>query len=182
MRGLIYGAVAQSVEQQRRSAAGRWFESSPPPLSIRKKETKVSNEEAKRKVEEGLKHRREQRQAAEQEARMESYEQEQIHFCNKNCADAKLQRSLEETGRMNHLEAQARRQARLEAMAKEQARENAAMKAALHYGIACLGIVLLAAVSKLPGWAAIALMAGLAVFPVAYIFRLYYPIEGKNNA
>lgn len=65
-------------------------------------------------------------------------------------------------------------------MAKEQAREEAALDAVRKYCIACLGIAAVASWTPMEWWAAAALIAGLAVFPAAYIFRLYYPIE-KNQ-
>ena len=137
----------------------------------------MTNEEAKRTVSDGLERRRVQRQEAEQEALLEQYEQEQIRACNENCAGAKLQRRMEETGRLNREQAEARRAARAQAQAEEQAREDAAMAAVRYYGLACLGVIWLTAVTRFPFWAAVALMAACAVFPAVYIFRLYHPIE-----
>lgn len=137
----------------------------------------MSSEEAKRQVQEGLQRKRIQRKEAEKEARLEQYEQDQIKACNVNCADAKLQRKLEETGRLNREQAEERRRARQEAMRQEAIREDKAVHAARYYGLACLWILWLTAVTHLPVWAAFALIISTGIFPVIYIFRLYYPIE-----
>lgn len=139
----------------------------------------MSSEEAKRYVSDGLERRRAARQEAEQEARLERYEQEQIQFCNENCADAKVQRRIDETGRLNLERAEARRAARKEALAKEQAREDAATLAVKRYVIVCMVFLWLTAFTQLPVWAAVALDLGLGVFPAAYIFRLYFPMEAR---
>lgn len=142
----------------------------------------MSSEEAKRTVTAGLQQRREARQLAEQEAQLEQYEQEQIQFCNEHCADAKFQRRMEETGRLNQEQMEARRAARAEALAKELAREEAATTAVKRYGISCMAILCLTIFTNLPLWAAVTLALGLGVFPAAYIFRLYYPLRGEDNA
>lgn len=137
----------------------------------------MNSEEAKRIVGAGLERRRTERQIAEQEACLEQYERDMIGACNEHCADAKIQRRIEETGRISKEQAETRRAARAEALAKEQAREDAAVAACRYYGLACLVILWLTAVTQFPIWAAVTLALGLGVFPAAYIFRLYYPIE-----
>lgn len=137
----------------------------------------MSNEEAKRIVTDGLKRRKADRQMAEQEAQLDQYEQDMIDACNANCADAKFQRQLKETGRLSRQQAESRRAARAEAQAKAQAREDAAVAACRYYGLSCMGILWLAAVTRLPLWAGAALALGLAVILAVYIFRLYFPIE-----
>lgn len=139
----------------------------------------MSSEEAKHIVTEGLERRKDARQAGE--AQLEQYEQDQIAACNKNCADARKQRQDEEVGRLNREQLRARRRAREEAMAKAQAREDAAMAAVWYYGLACLMVLWVAAVTRFPFWAAAALIAGLAVFLAAYVFRLYYPIKEETR-
>ena len=137
----------------------------------------MSSEEAKRQVQEGLQHKQIQRKEAEKEARLEQYEQDQIKACNVNCADAKLQRKLEETGRLNREQAEERRRERQEAMRQEAIREDKAVHAVRYYGLACMAILWIWAMTRLPFWAAVTLILSIAVFPMAYIFRLYYPIE-----
>ena len=61
----------------------------------------MSSDEARRIVQIGLDRRKEDRDTAAKEARLEKYEQDQIHFCNVHSANAKEQRQLEETGRRN---------------------------------------------------------------------------------
>lgn len=137
----------------------------------------MSNDEAKRIVRAGLERRRDARQLAEQEARLEQYELDMIETCNENCADAKIQRRMEESERLTREQMEARRAARAEALAKELAREEAATTAVKRYVIACMAILCMTIFTNLPMWAAVTLVVGLAVFPVAYIFRLYFPAD-----
>lgn len=137
----------------------------------------MSNEEARRIVSDGLAKRKADRLEAEREARLEQYEQDMIDTCNEHCADAKFQRRLEVIGRMSREQANARRAAREEALAKELAREEAATDAVRQYVISCMAILCLTIFTKLPVWAAVTLAAGLGVFPTAYIFRMYFPME-----
>lgn len=135
----------------------------------------MSNEDARSIVDKGLRRRRQL--FAEQEAALEQYEQDMIDTCNTHCADAKLLRQHEETGRLNRQQMEARRAERAEALAKEQAREEATTMAIKRYVLACLGFFWLTAFTHLPVWAAVTCALGLAVFPAVYIFRLYYPLE-----
>lgn len=136
----------------------------------------MSNEEAKRYVSAGLELRRNARQEAEREAKLEQYEQDMIETCNINCADARFSRQQEAAGRKNREIIEARRAARAEALAQELAKEEEATTAVKRYIITCMAILWLTAFTYLPIWAAITLDLGLAVFPAAYIFRLYYPV------
>ena len=137
----------------------------------------MSSDEARRIVQIGLDRRKEDRDTAAKEARLEKYEQEQIHFCNIHSANAKEQRQLEETGRRNKQQYEARRAAREQALALELAREQAAIDAVRKYGVFCLAMLCLTIFTHLPLWAAITTALGMGVFPAAYIFRLYYPLE-----
>lgn len=137
----------------------------------------MSSDEARRIVQGGLDRRKEDRDTAAKEARLEKYEQDQIHFCNVHSANAKEQRQLEETGRRNKQQYEARRAARQQALALELAREEAATDAVKKYGVFCLAILCLTIFTHLPLWAAITTALGMGVFPAAYIFRLYYPLE-----
>lgn len=138
----------------------------------------MSSEEARRIVQIGLDRRKEDRDLVDQEARLEEYEQDQIHFCNAHFANAKEQRQQEETSRMYQQQYEARRVAREQAIALEQAREQAATDAVKKYGVFCLAILCLTIFTHLPLWGAITTALGMGVFPAAYIFRLYYPLEG----
>ena len=139
--------------------------------------TEVNSEAAKCIVSAGLERRREARQLAEQEGRLEQYEHDMIITCNKNCADAKVLRLTAETGRMNKERMDARRAARAKALAKEMEREQAAADTLKNYGVACLAIFCITIFTQLPIWAAATLALGSGVFPAVYIFRLYYPLE-----
>ena len=136
----------------------------------------MSNE-ARQIVQAGLDRRKADRETAAKEARLEKYEQDQIHFCNVHSANAKEQRQLEETGRRNRQQYEARKAAREQALAMEMAREQAATDAVKKYITACLAIFTLTIFTHLPVWAAFTTIMGLAVFPVCYIFRLYFPAE-----
>lgn len=138
----------------------------------------MSSDEARRIVQIGLDRRKEDRDTAAKEARLEKYEQDQIHFCNVHSANAKEQRQLEETGRRNRQQYEARKAAREQALAMEMAREQAAIDAVRKYGVFCLAILCLTIFTHLPMWGAITTALGMGVFPAAYIFRLYYPMEG----
>lgn len=137
----------------------------------------MSNE-ARQIVQAGLDRRKADRETAAMEARLEKYEQDQIHFCNEHCANAKEQRQLEETVRRNMQQYDARKAAREQALAIEMAREQAAANAAKKYGVFCLAMLCLTIFTHLPMWGAITTAVSMGVFPAAYIFRLYYPLEG----
>lgn len=137
----------------------------------------MSNMEAQQIVQAGLERRKAERETAAQEARLERYEKEQIRFCNEHCADAKILRRQEESGRITREQFEARRAAKAEELAKELEREEAATDAVKKYAVSCMATLCLTIFTHLPVWAAITLCVSLAVFPVAYIFRLYFPAE-----
>lgn len=137
----------------------------------------MSSEEARRIVQIGLERRKDDRDTAAKEAQLEKYEQDQIHFCNAHFANAKEQRQIEETGRMQRERFMARQAAKAAALAKELEREQAATDAMKKYGVFCLAMLCLTIFTHLPMWAAITTAVSMAVFPAAYIFRLYYPLD-----
>lgn len=137
----------------------------------------MNSDEARRIVSLGLQHRKMERQNAEREQRLEKYERDMITHCNEHSADAKILRRLDDTVQFDRAQAVARREARLDVLAKEQAREAAAAGAVKRYILSCVVILWLTTWTYLPLWAAVTLVAGLGVFPAAYIFRLYYPEE-----
>ncbi len=140
----------------------------------------MSNEENKRIVAQALERRKADREAAQQESRLEQYEQDMITTCNTHCADVKLQNRIDETGRIQRMEREKRWAERMEALRKEREREASATDAVRRFCLTCLAIAMVATWTPITWWAAAALIAGLAVFPIAYIFRLYYPIEGAE--
>ena len=148
----------------------------------------MSNEEAKRLVRDGLILRKQRREAAAQEARMEAYEKEMISFCNGNCASAKKTRqkdaemaesiALQNSRVKEHREQLiARRKLEREQMMKEMERDSAVMDAVRNFGIFCLVTALVTVWTPFPWWAAVALVAGCTALAAAYIFRLYCPAE-----
>lgn len=138
----------------------------------------MSSDEARRIVQIGLDRRKEERDTAAREARLDKYEQDQIRFCNVHSANAKEQRQREETGRIQREQMEERRIARAAALAQEKERDEAATDAVKKYAVICLAILCLTIFTYLPLWGAITLIVSLAVFPAAYIFRLYFPLEG----
>ena len=137
----------------------------------------MSTEEARHIVQLGLDRRKVDRDTAANEARLEAYEQEQIDFCNAHFAAAKEQRRKEEAGRMTRQQWEAEKAAYDQAVAMEMAREQAATDAVKKYGVFCMGCLCLTVFTHLPVWAAITLAVSMGVFPAAYIFRLYFPLE-----
>ena len=148
----------------------------------------MSNQEARRLVAEGLQRRKEQRQEAEREAKLEHYEQEQMLHIHKNCADARKEREakradrdtarlMAQTEQYNKAQLVASRKAQREQMLRDWERDYTASNSVRGYILACMSVMLVAAWTPLPWWAAAALIAGTAVCEAAYIFRLYFPFE-----
>ena len=138
----------------------------------------MSNEEKKRIVAEGLERRKAERVAAEREAKLDSYEQEQLDAVHRNCEGARMSREAEEERQMQYQQRIARRKEWAAKAAKRQMLEDKSVAAVRYYGVLCLVVLLISALTRLPFWAAAALILGGTVFPIAYIFRLYNPIEG----
>lgn len=130
--------------------------------------------EAKQYVAAGLERRSIARQEREQEEKLDAYEAEMISFCNKHSADSKKTRLKKEKCETN-------RAMRAEKRAAMQQKEEAAEMVCTKYGYACIAILLLSAWTPLPFYAALALIAGLAVFPVVYIVKLFGLLEVKEE-
>lgn len=135
----------------------------------------MNKEEARRIVSDGLERRKQL--FAEQEAELERYEQSMIVTCNMHCADAKLTRQQEETEKMEQKQLAQRRAAIARAKAEAARLEFKAINAVRLYFMLCLVVLLVSAVTRFPFAVAVALITGGSVFPAAYIFRLYYPLE-----
>jgi hypothetical protein len=130
----------------------------------------MNSNEARKIVQDGLQERKIRKQEAEREALREKFEQDMIHACNVNCAGAKAKRETMEQAKKRRAEAAASR-------AKAWELECKRIYACQLYGILCLVVLLVSALTKFPFWAAVTLIAGGAVFPLVYIFRLYNPIK-----
>lgn len=142
----------------------------------------TKQEEARRIVTEGLELRRIYRREEEKEAKLEQYEQEMISSCNLHCVNARKDRQSREEDTARQNEAAARKAAREAARAKAWDIECKVNKAMEQYCFACLVVLMVSAVTRLHFFVAMALILGGAVFPAVYIFRLYYPIGGEENA
>ena len=136
----------------------------------------MSNEENKRIVAEGLERRKADRVAAEKEAQLDSYEQEQLEAVHRNCEDARLSRQAEQNRALERKQRIARRQAEAMKEVRRQMLEDKSMAAVRYYGVLCLVVLLISALTRFPFWAAVSLILGGMVFPACYIFRLYNPI------
>lgn len=133
----------------------------------------MSTEEARNYVESRLQQRSIARQEREREEQLDDFEQKMISFCNQHSADAKKNREKQEKCE-NH---RALKEEKREAMRRK---DEAAQLACTKYGYACVAILLLSAWTPIPLYAAIALIAGLSVFPAVYIVKLYGLLEEKD--
>lgn len=117
--------------------------------------------------------------------RMETYEQAMITACNKNCSDAKKRREQEEiqltAQAVSDQERKARARERLKAMQSDNRKEQKATRAVNAYLFVISGLLLLAAVTWLPFWAAITTAIGLSVILLGYVYRVFVPIESENE-
>lgn len=133
----------------------------------------MSTEEARSIVAAGLERRKEDR------VRRDAALEDQARQLRMTINDNHNFRTISEEQRMA-LEAeniQKRRAERAKAKADQVIRDMKAEDAVRKYGVACLLILLMTAVFRLNILVAIALTLGLAVFPAAYIYRLYVPLD-----
>lgn len=107
------------------------------------------------------------------ERQLEQYELDMIRQLNIHCADAKKDTASREWE-------EARRAERLEVQRKERELAEKGTRAVRLYLYSCVANLLLVGFTSFPWWAAVALTLGLAVFPVAYIYRLYVSLEVKT--
>ena len=148
----------------------------------------MTNAQAKQLVMDGLTLRRQRKEAAEQEIRMEAYEKEMISFCNGHCANAKVIRQKDSEAALTlALEANRQKEQRermielrkreREQLQKEMERDATAYDAVRRFVIFCLVVALVTVWTPFPWWAAVALVLGCTGLAAAYIFRVYYPAE-----
>lgn len=138
----------------------------------------MSNEEARQIVENGLAQKKIQRQQRAEE--LDNQERLLRVTINDNHQDAKKAEAKKQQKLMD--DARKQREAREKERAARAARDKAAEEAVNTYFIVCLVILLVSAITRLNFFVAMALILGLAVFPAAYIYRLYYPMkEVKRN-
>lgn len=132
----------------------------------------MSTEEARNYVEAGLQRRSIARQ--EREEQLDDFEQEMISFCNKHSAASKKTQAEKE-------KCESHRAMKAEKRAAMRQKEEAAEMVCTKYGYACVAILLLSAWTPLPFYAALALIAGLAVFPAVYIAKQFGLLEVKEE-
>ena len=103
------------------------------------------------------------------ERQLDQYELDMIQRLNYNCRSKKEETAALELKKI-------RDDKRQEAKRKARELEEKGTMAVRKYVYACVGNLLLVGFTSFPWWAALALTLGLAVFPAAYIYRLYVPL------
>ena len=141
----------------------------------------MSSEEARQIVADGLERRKEEQR--QRDAELEKQERIlRIKINNNHTVKTYSEAQKEKMEQEQKMEAIRKNR---EAWAKERAarvaRDMAAEEAINKYGIACLAILLVSAITRLNIFVMISLALGLAVFPAAYIYRLYYPITEDDG-
>lgn len=102
------------------------------------------------------------------ERQLDQYELDMIQRLNVHCRDRKEATAALELKKIRAAQRQ-------EAQRKARELEEKGTMAVRKYVYACVGNLLLVGFTSFPWWAALALTLGLAVFPAAYIYRLYVP-------
>ena len=105
---------------------------------------------------------------------LDAYEAEMISGINAH-------RAVRAAQAISREELIAERVAADKAMREDMEREYKSSEAIKRYILACLATMCFSAFSPFPVWAAAAFCLGGAVFPAAYIFRLYYPIDENES-
>lgn len=131
----------------------------------------MSSEEARQIVADGLERRKEEQRDVELER------QERILRIKINKNHTIQTYSEAQKKELEKEKARQRREANRKAREDRASRDMAAEMCVNNYGIACLVILLVSAITRLNFFVMIALVLGLAVFPVAKIYRLYVLME-----
>lgn len=133
----------------------------------------MSSEEARQIVADGLERRKEEQR--QRDAELERQERMLRLTINGNHTERTLSEAQKKE--MEKEKARQRREEKRKAREDRAARDMAAEMCVNKYGIACLVILLVSAITRLNFFVMIALVLGLAVFPVAKIYRLYVLME-----
>lgn len=131
----------------------------------------MNSAEAKLIVYAGLEKKKDAKRRAEEESKLEQYEQDMISHCNIHCVGAKQIRNAEEERRVLEY----RKSKRAEALRQSLERRQKAEDIMKRHGVLCLAILCSTIFTNLPLWAAFTLAFGSTVFPAADVFRLYFP-------
>ena len=133
----------------------------------------MSSDEARQIVADGLERRKEEQR--QRDAELEKQERLLRLTINGNHTEKTLSEAQKKE--LEKEKARQRREAKEKARKDRAARDMAAEMTINNYGIACLIILLVSAITRLNFFVALALVAGLAVFPLAKIYRLYVLME-----
>lgn len=133
----------------------------------------MSSDEARQIVADGLERRKEEQR--QRDAELEKQERLLRLTINGNHTERTLSEAQKKE--LEKEKARQRREANEKARKDRAARDMAAEMTVNNYGIACLIILLVSAITRLNIFVCLALVAGLAVFPVAKIYRLYVLME-----
>ena len=133
----------------------------------------MSSEEARQIVADGLERRKEEQR--QRDAELEKQERLLRLTINGNHTEKTLSEAQKK--KLEKEKARQRREAKEKARRDRAARDMAAEMTVNNYGITSLVILLVSCITRLNFFVAIALVLGLAVFPVAKIYRLYVLME-----
>lgn len=133
----------------------------------------MSSEEARQIVADGLERRKEEQ--VQKDAEMDRQERMLRLTINGNHTERTLSEAQKKEQEKE--KARQRRAAKEKARKDRAARDMAAEMAVNQYGIVCLVIILVSCVFRLNFFVFLALVLGLAVFPVAKIYKLYVMME-----
>ena len=133
----------------------------------------MSTEEARNTITAGLERRKEDRM--KRDAALE----DQARQLRQTISGNHAMKTMTEIQRkaMEEEEVRKRRAERAKEKADMVIKDMKAEDACRKYGIACLVILILTAISRMNIFFSIALALSLAVFPAVYIYRLYVPLE-----
>lgn len=137
----------------------------------------MSSNEARQIVEDGLEKKKLER--AQRDAALEDQARQLRLTISGNHAEktlSEIQRKAREEA-----EARERRAERVRAKAARVYRDMKVNQIVRRYGVLCLLVLLLTAVTRLNILVSIALILGMAVFPAVDIYRLYFPAEGVKK-
>lgn len=121
-----------------------------------------------------LEYHQKEKAAQKVDEALDAYEAEMISGINAH-------RAVRAAQTISREELIAERVAADRAAREDMEREYKASEAIKRYILVCMAILCFAAFSPFPVWAAITFCVASAVFPAAYIFRLYFPINESEE-
>jgi hypothetical protein len=121
-----------------------------------------------------VEYRQKERAAQEADKALDIYEMEMISGINAHRAERAAQM-------LTRAELIAARVAEDKAAREDMEREYKASEAIKRYLFGCLATLCVSAFTPFPVWGAVTFCLGGAVFPVSYIFRLYFPLDESEE-